>query len=273
MDISSRGLDFIKRKEGYFSRAYLCPAGVATIGWGSIRWDAKRPVKLGDTCTEEQATRLLLKEVQRVEDAIDATVKVTLTQGQFDCLVSWGYNVGIGWITGKAHQQATLIKKLNAGRYDAVPSELLKFSRTTGGKRLDGLYDRRSEEVKELWMGKYGADAENVASGVIVDTDPEVNPMPQSVAPEMKTTASIVQESGTAKVAIVGFLSAVIAWVQSLFGVVSDAGAELTQITATVGPFNALLVALKANMVTLTITLAAVAFVVVMIRKLQEHRS
>ena len=61
-DISERGLALIKDYESYSEKAYLCPEGVPTIGWGSIRWSASRPVKLGETCTVDQAEMLIRKE-------------------------------------------------------------------------------------------------------------------------------------------------------------------------------------------------------------------
>lgn len=271
MDISRRGLDFIKRKEGYFSRAYLCPAGVWTIGWGSIRWDAHTPVKPGDTCTEEQAERLLLKEVQRVEDAIDRAVKVQMSQGMFDALVSWGYNVGIGWITGKGHPQATLIKKLNRGEYDAVPSELLKFCRTTGGKRLEGLYLRRQEEVRELWMGNYGA--EESAPSLIHDTDPSSDPMPRSVGPARPSAAKVARESTTVKAAGVGIVGTIVQGWNWLFSVAKEAGVDAVASQQALTPYEALFAALKANMGLVAAAVVGGSLVVVILRRIQRERA
>lgn len=237
-DISAKGLDFIKRKEGYFGKAYLCPAGVWTIGWGSIRWDAKTPVRKGDTCTVEQAERLLLKEVQRVEDAIDATIKVPLTQGAYDALVSLFYNIGIGWLTGQGHQQATLVKLLNKGQYDRVPSEILKF-KMANGKPLAGLAQRRQEEVRELW---FGDNAEPIRA---IDTDPTVDPMPQAVEPDLPSAKGLVKESRTLQ----GILAAAFAyvtdkalgWYDAAFGLATDAGAEVIKLKTTISPLDPLL--------------------------------
>src|SRR4030067_35825 len=78
MDISHRGLDLIKKWEAFYAHAYDDGEGVWTIGWGTIRWDLKTPVKKGDVITREEAERQLRKELQRVEDAVDSAVRVPL---------------------------------------------------------------------------------------------------------------------------------------------------------------------------------------------------
>lgn len=247
MDISSAGLSFIKEREGFFENSYLCPAGVWTIGWGTIRWDANTPVRQGETITRDHAEKLLLKEVQRVEDAIDETIKVPLTQGMFDCLCSWGYNVGIGWITGRGHQQATLIKELNRGNYDRVPSELLKF-KMANGKPLQGLLNRRKLEIKELWLAD---DLEAV----------EPAPMPQKVEPERHSTEGLVRDSRT----IQGVLAAALAYIaekglgvyEFLFGIAKDAGPEIMTLKTTLSPFEPLF---KIGLPTVVIVGLAVAW-------------
>lgn len=266
MDISRRGLDFIKRKEGYYSKAYKCPAGVWTIGWGSVRWDSKRPVREGDTCTEEQAEKLLLKEVQRVEDAIDSSTRVPLTQGQFDAICSLGYNIGTGWITGSGHKQATFMKLLNRGRYESVPSEFLKFSNTIHGTRIDGLYKRRKEEIRELWLCDYGFDEHDFAKAD--DTDPERDPMPQAVAPSAGSMTQAAKESWTirgAAAAVVGTLVQIWDW---LFGAAKEASAEIVAIKDASGPFEALFTAAKANMVGIAAGIVLIGCAIVIVRRL-----
>lgn len=239
-DISAKGLDFIKRKEGYFEKAYLCPAGVWTLGWGSIRWDAKTPVKKGDACTVEQAERLLLKEVQRVEDAIDATVKVPLTQGQYDACVSLFYNIGIGWLTGQGHPQATLVKLLNKGQYERIPSEILKF-KMANGKLLAGLLTRRQEEVRELWLG----DQDSAVPAKITETDPAEAPMPQKAEPEKRGAVEAIAESGRGKIAAGGVLAAIAQGFVSAydwaFSVVTAAGPEISAVKTAVSPLDPLI--------------------------------
>ena len=262
MDISSRGLALIKGYESYSAEAYLCPEGVPTIGWGSIRWDARTPVKLGDRCTVEQAEMLLRKECSLIEDAIDNTVRAPLTQGQFDCLVSWGYNVGIGWITGKGHQQATLIKYLNKRQYDKVPSELLKFKKgAKSGKSLNGLENRRKREIAELWMHEEAVPA----------AAPEKQ-MPQSVVPDVPSPTKVVATSPTAQAAGVGIIGTLVQIWNWSFGAVKEAGAEAIGNQQALGPFDALFKALGTNMGLLAAFVVLGTLIVVVMRKLSQER-
>lgn len=261
MDISQRGLDLIKEYESYSAEAYLCPEGVPTLGWGSIRWDAKTPVKMGDKCTIEQAENLIRKEVSRIEDAIDAAVRAPLTQGQFDCLCSWGYNVGLGWINGKRKGgAATLIRYLNAGHYDKVPSELLKFRRgANSGKAINGLLNRRKREIQELWFHDD------------VPASPGVMPMPQAVEPETPTIGTTAKESVTVKLAAGGILSAIGKAAMDAYdwvvGVAKEAGPEVVALKTSIGPFDPLI---KATPAILTVLVVA-ALGGVIVRRLQTR--
>lgn len=270
IDITQRGLDFIKRKEGYFEKAYLCPAGVWTIGWGSIRWSQTQPVKSGDTCTVEQAEKLLLREIQRVEDAIEATITVPLTPGQADCLVSLFYNIGIGWLTGHGHAQATLVKLLNKGKYDRIPTEILKF-KMANGKPLKGLAIRRQEEVRELWLSDHGAVAP-AGAAQIVDTIPDKEPMPQHVTPVTGSVSAAVGESWTIKGAGIALVATLTDSMSSsyhwLTSVAKDAATELTAVKTAVGPFDTVLFSMK----TVLPAIAVAGIVIVIVRRLQAAK-
>jgi hypothetical protein len=90
--------------------------------------------------------KILASDLVKFEDGVDNLVKVPLKQNQFDALVSFAFNVGLG-----ALGKSTLLKKLNAGQYDAVPAELMKWTKA-GGKELPGLVRRRRAEAA-LWRG------------------------------------------------------------------------------------------------------------------------
>jgi len=137
--ISQKGLDAIKTFEGLRLDAYLCPAGVWTIGYGTTRGVMK-----GDRITKEQAEKLLIEDVRQFEAAINKLVKVALKQGQFDALVVFCYNVGVG-----AFERSTLLSVLNMGRYADVPAQLMRWTKVKG-KELSGLVNRRNAEVL-LW--------------------------------------------------------------------------------------------------------------------------
>jgi len=143
MKTSPEGIARIKRHELLRLKAYLCPAGVPTIGWGSTRG-----VAMGMTITEQQADARLVQDLATAEGAIAKSVKVPLTQGQFDALVSFVFNVGV-----KNFQGSTLLKKLNAGAYAGAAEQLplwchARDPRTGGMVRLPGLVKRRREEME-----------------------------------------------------------------------------------------------------------------------------
>ena len=140
MRISEHGIQTIKNFEGLSLKAYRCPAGVWTIGWGSTAG-----VTAGMTITLAQAEDMLRAEVERFEKAVNRLVEVPLSQNQFDALVSFAYNVGDG-----ALARSTLLRLLNQGDYDAVPGQLARWTHG-GGRVLPGLVKRRRMEG-ELWM-------------------------------------------------------------------------------------------------------------------------
>lgn len=114
--------------------------GTLTIGYGHTG----RGVKPGMTITQAQAELLFDRDIAEASGAVERLVKVPLNDNQFGALVSFAYNVGVGNFQG-----STLLKKLNAGNYDAVPSELMKWVKSKG-KRMQGLVNRRASEAG-LW--------------------------------------------------------------------------------------------------------------------------
>jgi lysozyme len=156
--INDEGLALIKQWEGLKLTAYLCPAKVWTIGYGSTL-GVTESMKI----TKAKAEKLLLKDLERFEAAIERLVSVPLNDNQFAALVSWAFNVGEGAVA-----KSTLIRKLNAGDYDAVPQELARWNKA-GGKVLTGLSNRRAAEAG-LW-----AKGEFVASNYVEPESPEKN--------------------------------------------------------------------------------------------------
>ena len=140
MKISQYGIDTIKRFEGLELEAYRDIAGVLTIGYGHTGAD----LKSGDVVTPDEAEALLRLDVTRFEDAVNGSVDVPLNQYQFDALVSFTYNVGVG-----AFQRSTALKRLNKGDYKGAANALLLFNKATinGVKRpVEGLTRRRESE-------------------------------------------------------------------------------------------------------------------------------
>lgn len=138
MKTSSKGIDLIKKYESLRLDVYKCPAGVLTIGYGHTR-----TAKLSKTITEAQANDLLISDLSVVEAQLNSVIKNTqITQNQFDALVSFVFNLGIG-----NFKNSTLLKKLLVNPYD--PTIAYEFSRwnKAGGKILNGLVKRRKEEA------------------------------------------------------------------------------------------------------------------------------
>lgn len=137
MMISMKGLDLIKSFEGYFDKPYLCPAGYPTVGFGHL-------IREGEDFSQGlslfEAERLLWNDLQSYQASVLRLIDVPLTQGQFDALVSFTYNVG-----GGALQRSTLRRKINRQEHEDVPDELMRWVRA-GGRKLNGLIRRRQAE-------------------------------------------------------------------------------------------------------------------------------
>ena len=139
MKVSQECVDLVKFFEGFEAKAYLCPANVWTIGYGRTK-----NVKEGDVVNKRQAERDLLEELEEFGNQVFFAVQVPLEQNEFDALTSWTYNLGVGNL-----QSSTLLKKLNSGDKNSVPSEMLRWNKAAG-KVLAGLTRRREAEAK-LW--------------------------------------------------------------------------------------------------------------------------
>lgn len=146
MKTSRAGIDLIKEFEGLRLEAYLCPADVWTIGYGHTSAAGAPLVQRGMKISAAEAERILARDLIKYESAVDRFVKVEISQNQFDALVSFAYNCGVG-----ALAKSTLLKRLNAGHPDAVPAELMKWTKS-GGRETFGLVRRRRAEA-QLWRG------------------------------------------------------------------------------------------------------------------------
>jgi lysozyme len=149
MIASKNCINLIKMFEGYKPKSYLCPASVVTIGWGSTMYTDGRKIKLGDTINEQQAEELLMWELKNKSNALHG---LTLNQNQFDSLVSFVYNLGVG-----AFAKSTLRKKILINPSDAaIKSEFMKWNKArVGGEliELKGLTRRRQSEA-EMYFKK-----------------------------------------------------------------------------------------------------------------------
>ena len=153
MRISDDGLRLITRFEGFPNggRPYDDPIGLATVGYGHLI--ARRRVNDADRravwlhgqrqpgrLTQPEGLQLLARDLRDYEEGVDGAVTRRMTQGEFDALTSFAFNLGVG-----ALRTSTLLRKFNAGDTDGASNELLRWVKA-GGRTLPGLVTRRQAE-------------------------------------------------------------------------------------------------------------------------------
>lgn len=146
MRASQAAIDLIHSFESLILTAYKDPGSAnglpITIGWGSTRDASGNPIKLGDVWTKEQADAQFRKDLERTEAKMRSALQgSSATQGQFDALVSFGYNVGTD-----AANQSTLMKLHRAGDYAGAKAQFARWNRNDG-KVMRGLTRRRAAEA------------------------------------------------------------------------------------------------------------------------------
>lgn len=141
MNVSDKCINMIKHHEGFVRKPYQDPIGLWTVGVGHLIGDGKKlPKEWNKEFTDEEVDNILCDDLERFEIGIQRLTKVPLTQSQFDALVSFSFNVGLG-----NFQSSTLRSKLNRGDYEGASNEFPKW-RKAGGKILPGLVKRRADE-------------------------------------------------------------------------------------------------------------------------------
>lgn len=136
--INEGGLELIKRFEGFSAKPYLCPAGYLTVGYGHV---VRNPDNFRHGISQREALEILASDVEEAERCVLRFIAVPLTDGQFDALVSFTFNLGSG-----ALQRSTLRRRINRGEHEDVPAEFMKWV-WAGGRKLKGLISRRAEEA------------------------------------------------------------------------------------------------------------------------------
>lgn len=150
MKISTRGLQLIKDFEGFYSKPYLDPVSIPTIGYGVIKYPDGKLVTMNDkSITEKQASDMLQVLIDKTyAPAVNSQVKVQLNQNQIDALISFTYNLGETNLS-----KSTLLRKINANPCDpTIAAEFAKWV-NAGGKKLNGLVRRRKAE-SDLYFSK-----------------------------------------------------------------------------------------------------------------------
>lgn len=144
MNVSAKGLDLIQKWEGLKLEAYLDPVGIPTIGYGTIAYPNGKQVAMGDRISQEQAHGFLLHECTSICARVEGLCTAPINQNQFDALVSFSYNVGVG-----ALGDSTLLKQLNQSNYIGAASEFPRWNKgTVNGEKVElpGLTNRRMDE-------------------------------------------------------------------------------------------------------------------------------
>jgi lysozyme len=211
--MSDTGIALIKEFEGCRLKAYRCPANVWTIGYGHTSAAGAPTVEPTSTITQNEAEEILRRDLQQYERGVEKMVKVEITQGQFDALVDFAYNAGVG-----ALQKSTLLKKVNAEDFDAVPAEFMKWTKG-GGKELPGLVRRRRAEVK-LWRG-----LDEVAPVPVEET---------RAAPDQPKASKSITQSKEANAAVAAGGLGTVAVAQEVIPLVKEGGDILGSMSPTV---------------------------------------
>ena len=153
MNLSISGAQLIKLFEGVRYKPYRCPSKIWTVGVGSVLYTEQLKMKLSERhtfClkpldfrrfTEEEVDGLFRRDIKRFERGVGRLITYPLKQNQFDALVSFAFNVGLG-----ALQRSTLRRKVNRGDLEEAALEFPKW-RKAGGRILQGLVRRRAAEA------------------------------------------------------------------------------------------------------------------------------
>jgi lysozyme len=148
MKLDENGYKLITGFEGLKLKPYLCSARIPTIGYGNTYYsNGKHVTFLDEAITQVQAFEMFKEIADRFALAVNRQLKKTVTQNQFNSLVSFAYNVGTG-----AFISSTLLKKVNSNPNDpSIKTEFLKWNKA-GGKIVNGLTIRRNQEQINYYL-------------------------------------------------------------------------------------------------------------------------
>ncbi len=140
-NVTQKGVELIKHFENFSPLIYVCPAGYKTIGYGHVVRETeidnfKKPI------SEDEALKILEADILSACRSVLRLINVPLTDGQFDALASFTFNLG-----GGALQRSTLRRKVNREEHEDVPAEFMKWV-WASGKKLKGLVRRRNYEIQ-----------------------------------------------------------------------------------------------------------------------------
>jgi lysozyme len=150
MKVSDKLIKMLRHHEGVRSKPYRCPAGLWTVGVGHLIGDGKSlPESWNKTFTTEEIDGILKRDLRRFELGVSKMLpNVPLRQCEFDCIISFAFNLGLG-----TFQRSTLRQALLRGDKEAAMESLMKYCRA-GGKVLRGLENRRKDE-RAMFLANY----------------------------------------------------------------------------------------------------------------------
>ena len=185
--MNKAGLDLIKSFEGLRLKAYRCPAGVPTIGYGATGPD----VRIGMIWTESQAHARLVADVARFEQAVAKALTVPANENQFAAMVSLAFNIGTGGFA-----RSSVLRRHNARVFAGAADAFLLWNKG-GGRVLPGLVRRRKAE-RDLYLTAEAmplppdVPAAEPHHDYLVQVPPPPPDVPRKAAPGEKPARSIL---------------------------------------------------------------------------------
>lgn len=223
--IPANAPSFVSKHEGLKLKAYQDVVGVWTIGYGHTQG-----VEPGEKITRERALDLLAEDLKtaaaRIAGVVKRPVVDDLTENQYTALLSFVFNLG-------ANPKWTIWKRLNARQFDQVPLEMMKFV-NAGGKKVQGLVNRRADEAKLWSLGEPGSTAEPMPSSVTRST-----PTPPTPAEPPKSLA----KSGTVWTGGVVVAGGVVEGARNVQGIIAPQAAHSEWLMKVMGLVSILIVA------------------------------
>ena len=159
MIVNSAAKKLIKEFEGLRLKAYLCSAGVLTIGWGHTSSAGEPAVRPGMTISRAEAIEIFNRDIQEFAEGVERLIKVDITENQFGACVSLAFNIGIG-----AFSKSSVLRFVNKRRFDDAADAFLLFNKERrNGKKVvsAGLVRRRAAEAA-LFKSDDGEDGHDV---------------------------------------------------------------------------------------------------------------
>lgn len=235
MMINARGVALIRHYESLSLRAYLCPAGVPTIGWGTTKGVTQEDVERGRTITPAQAQTMFEDDLVLCMLKVSALCKTPTNSNELAALVSCAYNIGVDGLAG-----SSLLRAHNRGDHTAAAKAFGLWDKARIQGRLTvlaGLTARRAAEAA-LYLEPVALTVEPIAEPAEVPQYTVARPlMPQAVAPEKPLSqSSIVQAGGlTALVSALALAKEVAEQLGALKGSLEWSGAWVVPATLAIG--------------------------------------